>query len=56
MKKQTYKSPQLRVVEMNVEGLIATSDRIPMDPNPGTPATNKYEGAWSCSQWEKDAE
>lgn len=56
MKKETYHSPKLRVVEMNVEGLIATSDRIPLTPTPSTPATNKYDGAWSSSQWEKTAE
>lgn len=52
MKKSIYQAPHLRIVEMNIEGIIASSDRIPINPNPSTPATNKYESPWSSKQWE----
>lgn len=56
MKKNTYIAPQLRIVEMNIQGIIASSDRIPVDPTPSTPATNKFDSPWNSKQWEASSE
>ena len=51
MAKKKYQTPALRAVALHTEGLIAASDRIPVSTKPGTPATNKYDGPWSSTQW-----
>ena len=51
MTKNNYQTPQLRVVELRNEGIIAASDRIPVGNNPSTPATKKYESSWSSENW-----
>ena len=54
MTKKNYQTPALRAVELHTEGLIAASDRVPVNPTPGIPATNKHEGPWSCEQWNEE--
>lgn len=51
MTKNNYQTPQLRVVELRNEGLIAASDRIPVGSTPATPATKKLESPWNCESW-----
>ena len=51
MTKNNYQTPQLRVVELRNEGIIATSDRIPVGSTPATPATKKLESPWNCESW-----
>ncbi len=53
MTKNNYQTPQLRVVELRNEGIIAASDRIPVGNNPSTPATKKYESSWSSENWSR---
>ena len=53
MAKNNYQKPQLRVVELCVEGLVAASDRIPVSNNPSTPATKKYESSWGSENWSR---
>ena len=54
MTKKKYQTPALRAVALHTEGLIAASDRVPVSPTPGIPATNKHEGPWSCEQWNEE--
>lgn len=56
MKKKTYVAPNICIFQVNFEGVCATSNRIPIDPTPSTPATNKYESPWSSKQWETSLE
>lgn len=56
MKKKTYVTPNICIFQVNFEGVCATSNRIPIDPTPSTPATNKYESPWSSKQWETSLE
>lgn len=56
MKNNKYDAPQLLIVEIDNEGLIASSNRIPLNPTPSTPATNKHEGPWNSKQWETTEE
>jgi hypothetical protein len=51
MTKKKYQTPALRAVALHTEGLIAASDRVPVSPTPGVPATNKHEGPWNSTQW-----
>lgn len=51
MTKKKYQTPALRAVALHTEGLIAASDRVPVSPMPGVPATNKHEGPWNSTQW-----
>ncbi len=56
MKKCDYYAPQIQVVKVKLEGIIASSDRIPISPTPNTPATNKYDSFWNRNQWEEKAD
>ncbi len=51
--KQNYIHPQLRVMELHLESMLAAStDRIPVGGNEIKPsATNKYNSPWNCSNW-----
>jgi hypothetical protein len=44
--KQNYIKPEAIVEELAVETMLATSDRIPLDKEPGTPAANGRRGEW----------
>ena len=51
--KQNYIQPQLRVMELHLEAMLAAStDRIPVGGSEIKPsATNKYKSPWDCSNW-----
>jgi hypothetical protein len=49
--KKTYIHPKITIVTLEVESLLAGSDRIPIDPNAGIPATNKRNDPWNYSNW-----
>lgn len=44
--KQNYIKPEAIVEELAVETMLATSDRIPLDKEPSTPAANEHRGSW----------
>lgn len=54
MTKKIYQAPTLHVVEVCSEGMIATSDRIPVNPTPSAPATQEKEYEWDGDFWGKD--
>ena len=54
MTKNNYQKPQLRVVELRIEGLIAASDRIPVGSTPATPATKELASPWNCENWDTE--
>lgn len=49
--KKTYIQPTIKTLEIISEGMIAGSDRVPVDPNPGDPATNKKDRSWGKDIW-----
>lgn len=56
MKKCDYYAPQISVVKVELEGMIASSDRIPISPTPSVPASNKYNNYWNSNQWKENIE
>lgn len=54
MTKKIYQTPQLRIVALHTEGLIAASDRIPVGSTPATPATKELESPWNCENWDTE--